>query len=382
MTLHKTLQKRDYATSKELLEAGEKLPSDLKSHQFTSILDGLVQHQEFALIFLFMDDGSIATDVYEYDSFNNTIFQSIVRYLPNDEASQEFLGSFISRLDSLNDELEGKTLLSFALENEIALELIQVLVEHGCDTHILDRSDNNLIHQIVKKYTRKFDNGLRYLQFLYQEGVDVDKPNVVMDTPLHIAVREHRIPYIQWLMKNGANANLQNKQGESPFFIATSQGGGTEKYELMRQFDTPDFSHVNTRGETLFYAADLNHLKLLLEDGADLYQTSKDTYGKTLSKLDTLATNAPEFVEIAIACDQFEVNRQDDHGNTLLHKVCARQTINEEKRAKEIYKIVKLLIAAGADVDITNDNEETAMMLAAKDNLKTKTVELLLSHKK
>jgi ankyrin repeat protein len=42
---------------------------------------------------------------------------------------------------------------------------------------------------------------------------------------------------------------------------------------------------------------------------------------------------------------------------------------------------VKVLLEAGADVSLLNDKEETALMLAEKDNLKVKTVELLLQHK-
>jgi ankyrin repeat protein len=46
--------------------------------------------------------------------------------------------------------------------------------------------------------------------------------------------------------------------------------------------------------------------------------------------------------------------------------------------AKETYRKAKLLLEQGADISITNDKDETALMLASGDNLKIKTVELLM----
>ncbi len=46
--------------------------------------------------------------------------------------------------------------------------------------------------------------------------------------------------------------------------------------------------------------------------------------------------------------------------------------------AKETYRKVKLLLDHGADISITNDKDETALILASADNLKIKTVELLM----
>ncbi|QLG45341.1 ankyrin repeat domain-containing protein [Costertonia aggregata] len=377
--LQEALQKRDYTKAKELLKSGETLPDTLKDYHIKGIQDNIIRDKAFDIVDLFIENDFIETDIYEYDSFNTSIFNSIIKYLSNDEESIAFLNGFLSKVQNLNDELEGKSLLSLALENEVDIEIVKTMISNGCDVTIINRSEENLIHQVVKKYTRKFDKGLGYLQLLYDEGLDLDKPNTAHATPLHIAVKEHRNPYIQWLMENGADANAQNKNGESPFFLAISQGGGTEKYEIMRQYGFPDFDQTTQRGETLFCASDLNHLQLLLEDGADLYQTSVDTYGREYSKIDTLAISAPGFLQIAIDSGQLDVNRKDNTGNTILHKVCGRETLHEEKRAKEVYKLVKLLIASGADVNITNDKEETPMMIASQDNLKSKTVELLLS---
>jgi len=75
-----------------------------------------------------------------------------------------------------------------------------------------------------------------------------------------------------------------------------------------------------------------------------------------------------------------DVNHQDDHGNTLLHKVCGYNVNFEAEKAKETYKKVKLLLENGADASISNDEDKTPLMLASDDNLKIKTVELLMKN--
>lgn len=383
--LQDAIRAKDFEKAIELIQSGDNPFEGMQGYHITGIYDTIVRENAFGVIDALIENGAIELDIYEYDSFNKTIFMSLIKNLGTDETSLTYLGDFISRVQSLNDELEGKSLLSLALENEVAVEILQTLVDNGCDVNIIDRSEGNLIHQIIKKYTRTYDKGLAYLDLMYEQGLDIEKPNVAQETPLHIAVREHREPYIKWLLDNGANPNAQDKDGISPFYHAVANAVDVNKYKVMRDYATPDFEQRTNAGESILYESvrmgcPPELLSLLLEDGADLYQTSTER-NPTVTILDALANKDPEILKVVIAADGFEVNRQDDAGNTLLHKICNRQTINEDKRAKEIYRNVKLLLAAGADPSITNTAEETAMMLAATDNLKSKTVELLLSHK-
>lgn len=186
-------------------------------------------------------------------------------------------------------------------------------------------------------------------------------------------------------MDNGTNPNTQDKDGVSPFYHAVANAVDLNKYRLMREYATPKFDEKTNSGVSLLFESDRmgcnpELLKLLLEDGADLYETSTH-YHKQVTTMYALTDKSPEILEVIIASDGFDINRQDNEGNTLLHKICGRHTLNEDKRDKEVYRNVKLLLDAGAEPSITNTKEDTAMMIAFNDNLKSKTVEILLANK-
>ena len=388
--LQDAIKSNDFEKAKEIINSGVNPFEGMQDYHITGFYDKLVREKSFDVIDALIENEVLKTDIYEYDSFKKTIFMSLVQHLETDEKSMSYLNEFIPRLQSLNDELEGKTLLSLALENEVDFEILQALVDNGCDVNLVDRSENNLIHQIVKKHTRTYEKNLAYLQMLIDQGVDLHAANVVGKTPLHLAVEFHKNEYIQWLLENGADPNIPDKKGITPFFFAVGEAVDHDKYVIMRQFATPQFDMVNNDGETLFYEAirmmssvnnnDLNLVNMLLEDGADVYQTSK-FYRREVTAVDAIAEKPADILKVVLESGQLDINRKDDAGNTILHKVCANDSNHEEKRAKETYRKVKLLLAAGADINAINSNEETPIMLASTDNLKTKTVELLLMNK-
>jgi len=388
--LQDAVRAKDFEKAKEIIADSSNPFEGMQDYNITGTFDILIREKVFDVIDAFIEKGAIEMDIYEYDSFNKTIFMSILKNLDADEESLSFLDDFIPRVQSLNDELEGKSLLSLALENEVHPDILKTLVSNGCDVNIINRADENLIHQVVKTYTRMPEKGLQYLQFLMGKGVDFNAANISGNTPLHHAVEFHKNEYIQWLMENGADANAQNKDGDSPFFVAVTQGGGSDKYEIMRQYGTPDFGQTNNRGESLLYEAirmissindtNLNLFKLLLQDGADLNQPSI-YYDNEVTAIDVLAQKPADLLKIALDSGQLDIDQKDNSGNTILHKVCDYDSNYEEHKAKETYRKVKLLVAAGSDTNSLNSKEETPMMLASKDGLKTKTVELLLTNK-
>lgn len=228
---------------------------------------------------------------------------------------------------------------------------------------------------------------LSYLEFLIQEGLDVNAQNIVQKTPLITAIEFNRNEYLELLLQNGANPNHADKNGNTAFFYAVAHKLDVRLYDLLRNYDMPQFDLLNSDQVTLLFEymrmmydtseKSLELLRKLIDDGADIYQTSI-YYGRDTMPADLIAEKKPEVLQTIIETGAIDINRQDNNGNTLLHKVCAYNVNYDAEKAKEMYRKVKLLLENGADVTITNDKDQTALDLASDDNLKIKTVELLM----
>ncbi|WP_316794809.1 ankyrin repeat domain-containing protein [Pedobacter agri] len=394
-TLEQLFNTGNFAEASSRLIAGEKLSKTLQSHQKSQIFDHLFRNEQYEIIFHLIQDKTIETDIYEFENFDRSIFQTVVKYLKADEKGLIFFKDFISKFDNLNDEVSTQTLLGYFFEKLVPIELIQILIDAGCDVNFKNNAEESYIHQVVKNNQKRFDLDenqlhklhLNYIDILLKEGLDIDAQNIVEKTPLINAVESNK-HFISFLLENGANPNHLDKTGDSAFFYAVAHLQSLEMYTIMRNFTLPQFEILNKNQVTLLfeYVRMMYHsdtectlLIKLLDDGADLYQPSI-YYSTETTPLDLIAEKPASILEAILKSGKVDINRCDDKGNTLLHKVCAQNVNYDAEKAKELYKKAKLLIENDADVSATNDQDKTALMLASDDNLKTKTVELLMKN--
>ncbi|MBT2564884.1 ankyrin repeat domain-containing protein [Pedobacter sp. ISL-68] len=393
-TLDQQLNAHKFEEAKSMMHNGEKLSKSIQEHHKSSIFDHLVREKQYEILNMMLKDKTIETDIYEFDSFDKSIFQAIVRNLGNDDEDIAFFNEFITHFDNLNDEVNTKTLLSYFFENGVSLALIKACIDTGCTANFKNNAEENYIHQVVKSSFRRYnindeqttDLLKGYIELLLSEGVDINEGNVVQETPLITAIKFNKKNLIAHLLENGADPNHTDRDGNSAFFYAVVHSQSENIYDTLRNFASPAFDQVNKNGETLLFEyvrmmsnseSGINFLKKLIEDGADLYQASM-WYGTDTTPLDIIAEKQADILQAVLETGQVDVNRADNKGNTLLHKVCAYNVNYEAEKAKETYRKVKLLIENGADIALTNDQDQTALMLASDDNLKIKTVELLM----
>ncbi|MDQ0640781.1 ankyrin repeat protein [Pedobacter sp. W3I1] len=393
-TLDQQLNARKFQEAKNLMQNGEKLSKSLQEHHRSSIFDNLVREKQYEILNMMLKDKTIETDIYEFDNFDKSIFQAIVRNLGNDDEDIAFFNEFITHFDNLNDEVNTKTLLGYLFENGVSLGVIKACINVGCSTKFKNNAEENYIHQVVKSSFRRYNlndeqttNLLKgYIDILLNEGVDINEGNVVQETPIITAIKFNKKNLIAHLLENGADPNHTDRDGNSAFFYAVAHLQSEQIYDTLRDFASPAFDQVNKNGQTLLFEyvrmmsnseSGSNFLKKLLNDGADLYQAGT-WYGADKTPLDVIAEKQADILQAVFETGQIEVNRTDNEGNTLLHKVCAYNVNYEVEKAKETYRKVKLLIENGADIALTNDKDQTALMLASDDNLKIKTVELLM----
>ncbi|KIO76189.1 hypothetical protein TH53_16385 [Pedobacter lusitanus] len=378
----------DFEKAKTLLRAGEKISGEITSQpNFSLPFSEVIRAKEFEILDLWIADRTIETDVYEYDSFRNTIFDTIIREFPSDDESITYLSQFIGKLDNINDEIGDITLLGYALENAADVAIIKCLINAGCDINYTNNAEQTLLYEVVNKRMMAPEKALAYMEVLIGDGLDVNKGNVVRETPLMVAVSNNKLSYLDLLLENGADPNEQDQKGATAFSRAVVDQSSVALYDQLAAYASPDFDQVDKEGNTLFtaYLSRLtsNHqiglLPKLLDAGADINQKAP-YYEKQKSGLDWLAEKSFETLEIAMGTGKIEVNEQDDLGETLLHKVCAYNVVLDDRIAKDIYKKVKLLIEAGADVNVISAKDETPLMLASNNNIKMKTVQLLMSN--
>ncbi|TCD29076.1 ankyrin repeat domain-containing protein [Pedobacter psychrodurus] len=393
-TLDQQLNARKFEEAKSLMQNGQKLSKNLQEHQKSSIFDNLVREKQYEILNMMLKDKTIETDIYEFDSFDKSIFQAIVRNLGNEDEDIAFFNEFIAHFDNLNDEVNTKTLLSYLFENGVSLAVIKAGINAGCSANFKNNAEENYIHQVVKSSFRRHnlndeqatDLLKGYIDVLLNEGVDINEGSVVQETPLITAIKFNKKNLIAHLLENGADPNHTDRDGNSAFFYAVAHLQSENIYDTLRNYASAQFDQINKNGVTLLFEyvrmmsnseSGINFLKKLIEDGADLYQAST-WYSADKTPLDLIAEKQADILQAVLETGQVDVNRTDNEGNTLLHKVCAYNVNYEAEKAKETYRKVKLLLENGADIAVTNDQDQTALMLASDDNLKIKTVELLM----
>lgn len=393
-TLEKLLYGNQFTEAADKLNAGEKLPKTLLSHQLSQILDNLFRAEQYEIILHLVKDKTIETDIYEFENFDGSIFLNLVRHLKTDEKGLTFFKDFISKFENLNDEVSTQTLLGFFFEKIASIGLIKILIDAGCNVNFNSNAEENYIHRVVKNNERRFDLNdqtltdlkTEYIKALIGEGVDINAEDIVGKTPLICAVESNKPQLLTFLLENGADANHLDKNKNSAFFYAVAHLQVPEMYYALSEYTSPQLDVLNKNQVTLLFEylrmispskKALALLNKLIEDGADLYQPSI-YYSKEQTPMDLIAEKPTEILEAVFETGQVDINRGDNQGNTLLHKVCAVNVNYDPQKAKETYRKVKLLIENGADISITNDLDQTALMLALDDNLKIKTVELLM----
>ena len=238
----------------------------------------------------------------------------------------------------------GKTALHYAIKN--GEKNVSLLIEKGADVNAKDYKENTPLH---------LARSLEVVKLLLDNGADVNARNNKGETALHSA---RTLEVIQLLIEKGADVNARNNKGETALHSART----LEVIQLLIEKGA-DVNARNNKGETALHSArTLEVIQLLIEKGADV--NARNNKGETaLHSARTL-----EVIQLLIEKGA-DVNMKDYKKLTPLHKIVFLYNREKNRKNKEVkfknrkkqFKIIKLLIENGADIDIEDNKGKTAL---------------------
>ncbi|GFR60728.1 DCN1 protein 2 [Elysia marginata] len=190
---------------------------------------------------------------------------------------------------------------------------------------------------------------------LIQLGVRVNERLYKGRTALLTAIAEGLEDFVTLLLDAGAQINLADDSGITPLMLA-SKKGSRNIVQLLVSHRECDIEQVDFHGKTaLAYAAksgEVEIAKILLDAGAN--PSSSDNKRETIFMLATRAGCLP-LVDLLLRL-KVEVNEQNDEGFTAL-MLCVG-----DDRGR--YDVMRHQVEAGADLNLRNKWQESALMLA------------------
>mgnify|MGYP001187742189 CR=1 FL=1 len=173
--------------------------------------------------------------------------------------------------------------------------------------------------------------------FLVKNGADVNAQDENGNTPLHLLTNTIRnIASIKLLVEKGASINIKNKEGINAF---------SKAIELARYRNIDNEQTIN----------------FLIEQGADV-NTEDENKVTPLMKIISIGETQELNLELIkkIITNGANIDAYDKNGKTALHYAM------EQKSRYENRKLIKLLIEKGADVNVKDNKGNTPLTLATK----------------
>lgn len=182
---------------------------------------------------------------------------------------------------------------------------------------------------------------------LLKQGANVNARNQDGEAALSLAAQRCRPRILEMLLKAGADVNVKNKEGETPLMRAV--GGNRPNNVQMLLAAGAEVNSKDERGETALLRAAAGHdavmVQRLLAAGADV--NAADDRGKTVLiwAVDSDSAN-PEVVRMLLAAHA-NVNARTKNGQTALSTAMRRASM-DSALSERFLKIAELLREAGA----------------------------------
>lgn len=247
-------------------------------------------------------------------------------------------------------------------------QLMKLLYETGAYLNTKDKENGNLpLHYAC------INGNLEIIKFLIEKGANVNEQNKTKRTPLHLAIsykdnkkNTKRLQTVELLLNNNANANLPDYDNLLPLHLAC-YNNYIDIIELLLLRNNGNVNAQSYFGSTPLHKLIIHHrndlhskiipsILLLLRYGADI--NYKDIWDSTVLHYASSSDNSE-----LVAClleHNADVNAKKIYGLTPLMNACCEPSFDMNNRIK----IVQNLLKYGADINIVNDANQSALYFA------------------
>jgi ankyrin repeat protein len=270
-----------------------------------------------------------------------------------DQVEQFFLEQKV--IDDLKKEMpemkQESTLITKALEKH-DIELFKVVCKRYGNkfNQIVDVDGRTLLHMVVH-----YDDAYQWVNLLIDYNVSIDVKDSAGNTALYYSIVENKYGVIELLIKNGANVNSFNEEGNSLllYSVMHSVNNNLNVTKLLIDNGT-DINALNNNNTVLYLSVlknNTNIVEFLLQNQADVNMHNN---GNDTALNAAISMNNTLMVDLLVQYGA-NVSVSGHHGNTPL--MIATSAGNKQ--------LVKKLIGSGADVNTTNDDGVSAISIIA-----------------
>uniref|UniRef100_A0A096MEH6 E3 ubiquitin-protein ligase MIB2 n=1 Tax=Poecilia formosa TaxID=48698 RepID=A0A096MEH6_POEFO len=250
--------------------------------------------------------------------------------------------------DKVDIKNQGKTALQVAA-HQGHTEVVKTLLQANSSVEVKDEDGDTALH-----YTA-FGNQAEIARLLLSKGANVNVLNNSMCTALHIAVNKGFTDVVRVLTEHAADVNLQDSYGDTPLHDAIAKDFRSI-IEILVVVPNIDFTQQNHRGFNLLHHAALKGNKLATEKilgrARQLVDVKKED-GFSALHLAAL-NNHRDVAEVLIKEGRCDVNIRNNRNQSPLQLAVTQGHTD----------LVQLLVDEGADVNMEDEDGDTAMHVA------------------
>ncbi|MDY5050992.1 MAG: ankyrin repeat domain-containing protein [Candidatus Mucispirillum faecigallinarum] len=229
-------------------------------------------------------------------------------------------------------------------------ESLDLLIKNGADINAKSLPGNTPLIQAVSR------NNIIVAYELIANKVNPNQFNKANTTPLTTAISRKNINMVKMLISNGADVNFFNSESQTPLMIAVSNAD-LQIFNLLISMGA-DVNHANSLGKTCIYYMQAFQEQWTIWRAMLQTLKGKIDINHQDNNGDTVLHINPERYWLYKDLNP-DVNIQNNNGDTPLH-ILVRNSENAD--------IVKSYIEGGANINIKNKKNETALDIALKLN--------------